>query len=182
MRGLFTFSGNHKRLRSKAGRRGAAAVEYALVYAGIILPLTSMLIFTAELLWVWNSGVDFTNRGARYAATHCWQPDGGNVVSNMRENTPIMFDRQQFIDGQAEIEVRYFGRNAESGDLEDFSCDGSQCSRECVPETVRVRISNYEFRAFVSYLGLPPVPIPDFQTTLPMESAGCSPDSEECLP
>ena len=169
-------------LRGKTRKRGAAAVEYALVYAGIILPLTSMLIFTAELLWVWNSAVDYTNEGARYASTRCWQPEGANVVTRMRENTPIMFDRQQFIDGQAEIEVRYFSRNAESGELEDFSCDGNECSLECIPDTVRVRISGYEFRAFMSYLGLPPVPIPDFQTTLPMESAGCSPYSEDCLP
>ena len=31
-----------------------------------------MVIFVAEMLWVWHSVVDFTRDGARYAATHCW--------------------------------------------------------------------------------------------------------------
>ncbi|MBM3810513.1 MAG: pilus assembly protein [Acidimicrobiia bacterium] len=168
--------------RAEEQRSGAATVEYAMVFAGVILPITSMLIFTGQLLWVWNSAVDYTREGARYAATHCYQGGGANVVSYMRENTPIMFDRQRFRDGQAEIEVTYFGRNAESGELEEFSCDGAECSRECVPDSVRVRIVNYQFTAFLSYLGLPPVTMPDFQTTLPIESAGCSADSEECLP
>jgi len=168
--------------RAEEQRSGAATVEYAMVFAGVILPITSMLIFTGQLLWVWNSAVDYTREGARYAATHCYQGGGANVVSYMRENTPIMFDRQRFRDGQAEIEVTYFGRNAESGELEEFSCDGTECSRECVPDSVRVRIVNYQFTAFLSYLGLPPVTMPDFQTTLPIESAGCSADSEECLP
>jgi len=161
--------------------RGAAIIEYAVVYAGLLLPVTMMIFFTAELLWVWNSVVDYTREGARYATTHCWQAGGTNVVSYMRANTPIMVDRDQFRDGQADIEVAYFSRNADSGLLEEFSCDGSECSRQCVPEAVRVRVSNYQFRAFLSYLGLPPVSVPNFQTMLPMESAGCSADSEECV-
>jgi hypothetical protein len=47
---------------------------------------------------------------------------------------------------------------------------------------VRVTIAQYEFRSFMSYLGLPPIAIPNFQTTLPMEGAGCNPDTGECLP
>jgi hypothetical protein len=156
-------------------------LEYAIVYAGLLLPLTMMITFTSELLWVWHSVVDMTREGARYATTHCWQPGGSNVVSWMRANTPIMVDRDQFRDGGAEIEVSYFSRNAESGLLEDFACDGTACSRECVPQVVRVRVTTYEFRAFLSYLGLPPVPVPDFQTMLPMEGAGCSADAEECI-
>lgn len=167
--------------RRNRGRRGAVLVEYALVYVGLMLPVTMMVVFTAELLWVWHSVVDFTREGARYATTHCWQPGGANVVSYMRSNTPVMVDRDQFRDGEAGIEVVYFSRNAETGLLEEFACDGAECSRQCVPDAVRVRVSNYSFRAFFSYLGLPPVAIPDFQTLLPIESAGCSSDSEECV-
>jgi hypothetical protein len=50
--------------------------------------------------------------------THCWQPGGSNVLTYMRANTPIMVDRQQFRDGQAEIEVSYFSRSADTGLLE----------------------------------------------------------------
>lgn len=167
--------------RARARRRGAIVVEYAIAYAFLLLPLTMMIVFTAQLLWAWHSIADYTREGARYATTHCWQPGGANVVTYMRANTPIMVDRDQFRDGAAEIEVAYFARNAETGALEEFACEGAACSRQCVPDAVRVRVASYEFRAFLSYLGLPPVPVPDFQTMLPVESAGCSQDSEECV-
>jgi hypothetical protein len=156
-------------------------VEFAMLFAGLILPMSMMVVFTAQMLWVWNSAVDFTREGARYAATHCYQ-GGTNVISWMAANTPIMFDRQQFRDGQAEIEVTYYGRDADSGELVEYECDGAECTRECVPESVKVRIANYQFGAFLSNLGLAPVQMPDFQTILPIESSGCNPGSEECLP
>lgn len=161
-------------------QRGNSTVEFVIAYSALLLPVSMMVIFTAQLLWVWNTMVDFTREGARYASTHCWQGDGENVRTWMRENLPFTFDMDQFRNGPAEIEVTYWGRNAETGELEEFSCDLGECSAACVPEAVRVRIINYEFRSFFSYLGLPPVAMPDFQTTLPMESAGCSPDSQEC--
>jgi len=162
-------------------RRGQATLEYVLVYAGVLLPLTMAMIFTAEMLWVWHSVNDFTRQGASYAATHCWQ-GGSNVVQWMQNNVPITFDREQFRTGQVEIQVEYFSRDAETGELGEFACDGAGCSRECVPELVRVSITGYEFRPFLTTLGLPPVPIPNFQMTLPMESAGCSADEETCQP
>jgi hypothetical protein len=52
----------------------------------------------------------------------------------------------------------------------------------CVPDAVTVRVTNYEFRKFMGYLGLPPVSVPDFYTTVPIESAGCDPEQGTCLP
>ena len=165
-----------------APRRGQAAVEYALVWSAIVLPLTAILIFTAQMLWVWHSTVEFTRQGARYAVTHCYQGNGDNVRTFMRANVPMMVDQDQFRDGGAEIEVTYFQRNAETGAVEDFTCAGSECSRECVPDIVSVRLNNYQFTRLFNYFGLQPVALPNFSTTLPMESAGCSPGSESCLP
>lgn len=162
--------------------RGQATVEFALTFSAVILPLIAMIVFTAQLLWVWHSVVDFTRDGARYAVTHCWQGSGGNVVSYMRTNVPAMIDSDQFQQGAADIVVQYFGRNVQTGALEDFSCTGGECSTECVPDTVTVRIQGYEFRRFMSFLGLPPIPLPDFHTSLPMESAGCDPEQGSCLP
>ena len=168
--------------RRRRGQSGQAAIENALVYIALLLPLTAMMIFSAQMLWVWHSVVDFTRDGARYAVTHCYQPGGANVVSYMRQNVPPMVDRIQFEQGEVDIEVLYYSRDPETGDIVEFACEGSECSRECVPEAVTVRVANYEYRHFFSYLGLPPVAIPSFQTSLPMESAGCGPDSEDCLP
>ena len=54
----------------RRGESGQTTVEYGLLYAGVILPLTFAIIFAAEMLWVWHSVVDFTRNGAQYAATH----------------------------------------------------------------------------------------------------------------
>jgi Flp pilus assembly pilin Flp len=162
--------------------RGQAAVEQALLYAGIVLPLTFSLVFAAEMLWVWHSAVDFTRDGVRYAATHCWQPGGENVLTYMRSHVPRMIDMDQFQGGQAEIAVEYFSRDPDTGGLVEFSCENGECSVQCVPDTVTIRITNYQFRRFVNFLGLPPVTIPEFQVSAPVESGGCDPDSGSCLP
>jgi hypothetical protein len=161
-----------------AGRKGQAAVEYALIYAGVLLPLTSMILFTSELLWVWHSVNEFTRDGARYAATHCWTGGGENVRNYMRSNVPRVIDMDQL---RELVEIEYFSRNAESGQMEPFTCGGSECSPECVPDAVTVAVRNYEFRRFMGFLGLPPVPIPDFRTTAQMESAGCD-QTGTCVP
>ncbi len=57
-------------------RSGQSSVEFALLYSAAILPLTFMIVFVSEALWIWHSVVDFTRDGANYAATHCWMGDG----------------------------------------------------------------------------------------------------------
>ena len=168
--------------RPTASRKGQATIEFAITYGALILPITSAIVFTAQLLWVWHSVVDFTRDGARYAVTHCWQGNGQNVATYMRTHVPPMVDMDQFQGGGADIDVRFFQRNTDSGQLEDFTCAGSECSADCVPDAVTVHVRNYEFRRFLNYLGLPGIPLPDFQTSLPMESAGCDPDTAQCLP
>ncbi|MBI1896009.1 MAG: pilus assembly protein [Acidobacteria bacterium] len=164
------------------GEHGQATVEWAIVFTGLIVPITFAIIFTGQLLWLWHSMVDFTRDGARYAATHCWQGAGENVVNYMRTHVPPTIDMDQFQGGQVDIAVEYFARDPETGTLSEFSCDGSECSTECIPDTVTVRIRNYEFSRFMAYLGLPPIVMPEFQTSLPIEGAGCDPEGAACNP
>jgi Flp pilus assembly protein TadG len=165
------------------GRRGQATVEYAIAFSSLLLPVTFAIVYTSQLLWIWHSVTDFTRNGARYATTHCWQGDGENVRTWMKNNTPLMFDRDQFQSGSVEIQVTYMSRDADSGQLAEFSCDGGDCSTSCVPDVVTVKVTNYEFRTFVTnYLGLAPVTLPDFHMTLAMQSAGCDPEQGTCLP
>ncbi|MGH9721482.1 MAG: TadE family protein [Bryobacteraceae bacterium] len=170
------------RLPSPRGQSGQASVETALLYAGVILPLIFAIIFAAEMLWVWHSVVDFTRDGARYASTHCWQSGADNVLNYMRTHVPRMIDMDQFQGGAAEVAVEYFSRDPDTGALVAFSCDGGDCSSQCIPDAVSIRVTNYEFRRFVNFLGLPPVRIPEFRTSLPIESAGCDPEQGACLP
>ena len=164
----------------RARRSGQATLEFAILYAGVILPLTFMTIFVAEMLWIWHSVAEFTRDGARYATTHCWMADGSNVLSYMEGHVPLMIDRGQFQTGGAGIQVKYFAQDPTSGALSDFSC-GSDCSASCLPDAVTVSITNYQFLRFSGFFKLPPVTIPPFTTNLPMESAGCD-ESGNCLP
>lgn len=161
---------------------GQATIEWALSFTSIVLPLTFMIIFGAQMVWAWHSVSEITRDGARYAATHCWDGSGQNVVGYMRTHVPVNVDVDQFTGGQVDIQVQYFSRNPDTGELEDFACEGATCSTECVPDAVTVRVQGYEFRRLFPYLGLPPVPAPDFHTSVAIESAGCDPEAGSCLP
>lgn len=162
-------------------RTGQASVEFALLYAGVILPLTFGIILVSQILWMWHSVSDFTRDGVRYAATHCWQSDSSNVRAYMQSHVPPMIDMDQFQTGAAEITVRYFARDTESGELTDFSCDSAECSAACVPDAVTVTITNYQFRQFANFLGLPSVTMPDLGASMAIGSAGCD-EAGTCLP
>ncbi|HYM12571.1 MAG TPA: TadE family protein [Bryobacterales bacterium] len=169
-------------LTRACGPRGQTIVEFALVFSLILLPLTFMIVFASQMLWVWHSVAEWTRAGAKYAATHCFQSDGENVKQWMRNNVPPMVDINKFRDGEVDINVDYFSQDPATGDLTAFTCSGTECSPECVPDAVHVSVSNYEFTRFFNVLGLPPVPIPDFSTAVSMEGAGCNPEQQTCLP
>ncbi len=169
-------------MRAKLNRRkGQALLEFALVYISVLVPLTFGIIFVSEMLWVWHSVVELNRDVARYAATHCYQGDTQNVITYMQTHVPRMVDQEQFKQGQATLQVQYFGRDPDSGQLTPFSCDGD-CSVDCVPDAVTVSITDYQFKHFLDYLKLQPITIPPFTTSLPMESAGCDPQQGSCLP
>jgi len=164
--------------RRFGGRSGQAAIEYAVLYAGVILPLTFMVVFVAEMLWVWHSAADFTRDGARYAATHCWMADNSNVLQYMQTHVPRMIDMDKFQSGVAGIQVQYFTSNPD-GSQAPF--DSSTCGSVCVPDTVSVSITNYQFLRFSGFFRLPPVTMPPFTTSVPMESAGFQDASGACV-
>jgi len=162
-------------------RSGQATVEFAVLFGGVILPLTFMTIFVAEMLWIWHSMADFTRDGARYATTHCWMADGSNVIGYMTSHVPAMIDQNQFQTNTQNIQVQYYQRDPVSGALTPFSCGSGECSAGCIPDAVSVSVANYQFLRFASFMKLPPVTIPPFTTNLAVESAGCD-ESGNCVP
>lgn len=167
---------------SQSPTRGQAVMEFALLFGGVLIPMLFMVVFISRGLWIWHSVVDFTRYGARYAATHCWEPDGSgsNVISFMQANVPPMVDMNQFQNGQAILVVRYFSENPD-GTTAPF--DGTSCAGGiCVPDTVSVSVTNYNFIGMSTYFSLPPVTIPDFTTSVPMENAGYQDASGVCVP
>ena len=138
-----------KRSRSESGQQ---AMEYVILYAGVLMPITFAIIFTAQVLWVWHSVVDFTRDGARYAATHCWQAAGDNVLEYMRTHVPLMVDRDQFQAAGQELDsgpvLFARPRDRRSGGLR---LRPGECSTLCVPDTVTVRIQLRIPSAFLTH-------------------------------
>jgi hypothetical protein len=168
-------------VRRRRARSGAVVTEFALLYTSVVLPLTFMIVFVSEMLWIWHSVNDFTRDGARYAATHCWLPGGSNVVAYMQSTAPAMIDQGQFQSGAAAIQVSYFQQDPSTGNLQEFSCSSAACSAGCIPDAVSVSIANYQFTRFSSFFKLPPVTMPPFTTSLAAGSMGCD-ESGNCVP
>lgn len=171
----------HQRQSKFGSRSGAVTVEFALTYVGLIVPVTFAIVFTAQLLWVWHSAIEWTREGARYAATHCWQSDGSNVQTYMKANVPVNIDQDQFTIGTAQLAISYYSKDPSSGAYIDFTCDGD-CSVVCVPDLVIVSVTGYEFTRFLRYLGMSPIALPDFTTSMPVEGAGCNAEDGSCSP
>ena len=157
--------------------RGQATVETALALIVGIIPLTFGLLAFSELLWTYHALATLTRQGAQYAATHCFQDESGsNVVTWMQANAPAFPDRPMLVSGGIEVEVRYWMHDRETRQTVPFSCGGG-CSPDCVPDSVTVSIAGYQFNHFLPILGLPPLQVPPFSTTMPMESVGGDPET-----
>src|SRR5262249_5644733 len=123
------------------GRSGQAAIEFALLYAAAILPLTFMLVYVSQMLWIWHSVIDFNRAVAQFAATHCWASDhsGSNVLSWAAAHVPPMIDRDQFQTNAAGLTVAYYSQD--SGGDAPTPFDGGLCGGSvCVPDLVSVSV------------------------------------------
>lgn len=162
--------------------RGQTTVEMALTLVAGILPLTLGLITFAEIGWTYHSLATLTRQGARYAGTHCWQDDAGsNVVNWMQANAPPFPDRAQLATGGVQILVNYWTHDPITHQSVPFSCGGG-CTAQCVPDSVTVSISGYQFNHFLTLLGLQPLQVPPFSTTVEIESAGADPETAISAP
>ncbi len=174
---------NATKLRRRTGRNrgGQTTLEFVMAFAGVVLPLTFATIFSAEVLWIWHSVNDWTRQGAGYASTHCYVSDAQNVLDFMKSNVPLMLNQFEFQNGPAQINVTYLALDPTSGLLGPPTCAGG-CDTQCIPQTVNVSVTGYQFSTFLATVGLPPITLPNFQTSVPMESAGCDPEQGVCLP
>ena len=147
-----------------------------MLIAGL-LPLTLGLIAFAQLAWTYHSLVTLTRQGARYASTHCWVDEAGsNVVDWMQANAPPFIDRVRLSDGGAQIQVAYWTNDLTAHETTQFSCAAESCSPGCAPDAVTVSISGYQFSHLFTTLGLSPLTVPEFATTVDMESVGANQD------
>jgi hypothetical protein len=156
-------------------------MEFALLYAAAVLPLTFMLVYVSQMLWIWHSVVDFNRAIAQFASTHCWQTDnsGSNVLAWATAHVPPMIDRAQFQNNAAGITVAYFSQAAD-GSQTPF--DGAACGGSvCMPDVVSISVTGYQFNRFSGFFRLGNVTMPPFTTVVPMESGGYQDASGACV-
>ena len=162
--------------------RGQATIEMALALVAGVVPLTLGLIAFAQLGWTYHALTTLTRQGARYASTHCWQDaSGSNVAAWMQANAPAFPDRPQLASGGVQIQVSYWTHDPISRQSVPFECDGG-CSAQCVPDSVTVSITGYQFDHFLTLLGLQPLQVPPFSTTVAIESGGANPETAVSSP
>jgi hypothetical protein len=154
--------------RKRDPRSGQATFEFVLVYGAVIVPVIFGILYLAQLLWIWHSVVEFTRDGARYAATHCWQPGAQNVIQYMQTHVPPNVDQAEFQSGgSAQINVEYMQVDPSSGQLAAFNCAAGSL---CEPDAVTVSVTNYQFQHYVSLLKS--ITMPPFPTSQAMGGAG----------
>lgn len=162
--------------------RGQATVEMALALIAGVVPITLGLIAFTEIAWTYHALATATRQGARYAATHCWQDEGGsNVVTWMQANAPVFPDRSLMASGGVQIQVSYWTHDPITHESIPFTCGGG-CGAECVPDSVTVSIVGYQFNHFFPMLGLQPLEAPPFSTTVEMQGAGVNPETGVASP
>jgi hypothetical protein len=86
---------------------------------------------------------------------------------------------KQFQNATAQIQVSYFSLDAGANPT---PFDASTCTGSiCLPDSVSVSVQNYQFQLFSGFFKLPPVTMPTFTTTVPMESGGYQDSSGTCV-
>lgn len=159
---------------------GQAAFETAILFAVVLVPLTFGLMVVSELAWTYHSLASLTRQGARYAATHCYMDStGSNVTAWMLVNSPPFIDRQQ-LNGTAQIQVNYWTHDLTdptNPNMVPFECPGDACTAACQPDSVTISISGYQFSHLVTLIGMQPIAVPGFATTVEMQSMGGFQDS-----
>ena len=151
--------------------RGVATLEFALT-ASFFFMMILVVIVGAHLLWIHNSLVEATRRGARYAANQC-NPIAtcpGSSTAVDRITNVVLYDSPTagttpIVPGLHASNVTvHFSDHTDCATCADFGVANG---------TVSVKIQNYNYNLTVlanTVLNLPP-----YQTTVAGENAGFVP-------
>jgi Flp pilus assembly protein TadG len=152
--------------------RGVSTVEFTLT-AAFFFMMILVVIVGAHILWIHNSLVEATRRGARYAASQCNKNDtncpGYSTVED-RVKKVVLYDNpaggtEPIVPGlkASNVKVDYSVNTAAAGDPpNDFGVARG---------TVSVKIVSYQYTAVVPVANTV-INLPPYQTTVMGESAG----------
>jgi Flp pilus assembly protein TadG len=141
--------------------KGQALVEFAMVTL-LFFTLIFGIIEFGRALWTWNTIVQATRAGARYAAVEIPTSDDTPIKKVVVYNDPNGgASSTPVVPGLTEtnVTVRYLNN------------DGTLAANKSVADMIEISVINYQFNFLVSLFG-PSISLPPFRTSLPLEGLG----------
>jgi Flp pilus assembly protein TadG len=141
--------------------KGQALVEFAMVTL-LFFTLVFGIIEFGRALWTWNTIVQATRAGARYAAVEI--PTGGDteIKKVVVYNDPNAgASSKPVVPGltEANVTVSYLKYN------------GTPAASRSVADMIEISVIGYQFNFLASFFG-PGISLPPFTTSLPLEGMG----------
>jgi Flp pilus assembly protein TadG len=141
--------------------KGQALLEFAAVTL-LLFTLVFGIIEFGRALWTWNTIVQATRAGARYAAVAI--PTSGNteIMKVVVYNDPNADASSKPVAPgltEANVRVRYLKN------------DGTVAANKTMADLIEISVVNYRFTFLVSFFG-PQIRLPLFKTSLPLEGLG----------
>ena len=146
---------------SEKSEKGQALVEFSLV---------TLLFFTVvfgisefgRALWTWNTIVQATRTGARYAVVESPTSDDMQIMKVVAYNDPnATSSSKPVVPGLSETNVR----------VRYLNNDGTVAGNKNVADLIEVSVINYQFSFLVPLFGTQ-ISLPSFTTSLPLEGLG----------
>jgi Flp pilus assembly protein TadG len=141
--------------------KGQALVEFAMVTL-LFFTLVFAIIEFGRALWTWNTIVQATRAGARYAAVEIPTANDAQIMKVVVYNDPNgTASSTPVVPGltEANVRVRYLNN------------DGTVATNKTVADLIEISVINYQFNFLVSLFG-PQISLPPFTTSLPLEGLG----------
>jgi Flp pilus assembly protein TadG len=148
---------------TKKTEKGQALLEFAAVTL-VFFTLAFGIIEFGRALWTWNTIVQATRTGARYAAVATPTGNDSEIIKVVVYNDPnAPAGTTPVVPGLAEANVT----------VQYLNNDGSVATNKAVADLIQVSVSGYNFSFLVPLFGSQ-ISLPAFKTTLPLEGLGAS--------
>jgi len=149
---------------STPGRaEGQTLVEFAFVAMLFLLLLFGIIEFS-RALWTWNTIVQATRAGARYAVVEAPTGDDAQIIKFV-----VYYDPNGTTSSQPVVP----GLSESNVSVQYLMNDGSVSANKSLADVIQISIAGYQFSFLVPLFGAG-ITLPSFSTTLPLEGLGAS--------
>jgi Flp pilus assembly protein TadG len=146
---------------TEKSEKGQTLVEFAMVTLVFFVLVFGITEF-GRALWTWNTIVQATRAGARFAVVETPTSDDMQIKKVVAYNDPnANSSSTPVVPGLTETNVI----------VNYLNNDGSVASNKSVADLIEVSVTGYQFSFLVPLFGTQ-IPLPSFTTKLPLEGLG----------